>query len=390
MVAEHAGAPGVAESSAAMAGRGHDVIVYIRRAEPNSPEQIITPQGYTVVSVPAGPAEPLSDDEMLRHMGDFAEHLNGRWQAERPDVVHANVWTAGIAAQLAARADSIPTVQTSHGLAEVEHSLDGNQTRRRLEKVIVRQATWVAATCTEDLLALRRLGRSRTRISLVPCGVDLLRFATEGPIATRTERSRIIAVGDLLPRDGFDTVIRALPAIPEAEFVIVGGPAAGRLADDPAVRALRALAAGLGVADRVVFTGAVPRDGMPAMLRSADVVTCTRVYDALGMVALEAMACGVPVVASAVGAMVDTVVHDVTGRLVAPNRPRECAEAVTAILRDSFLRRSLGLAGRDRACARYSWDRISVDTLRIYHELVPASRLQCAASAAASNSPSGH
>jgi len=105
------------------------------------------------------------------------------------------------------------------------------------------------------------------------------------------------------------------------------------------------------------------------------VVACTPWYEPFGIVPLEAMGCGVPVVASAVGGMLDTVVHDVTGRLVTPRRPRECAEAVTTILRDSFLRRSLGLAGRDRACARYSWDRVAADTLRIYERLVstPAS-----------------
>ena len=98
-------------------------------------------------------------------------------------------------------------------------------------------------------------------------------------------------------------------------------------------------------------------------------VTCTPWYEPFGIVPLEAMACGVPVVASAVGGMLDTVVHDVTGYFVPPGRPRECAEAVS-ILRDSFLRRSLGLAGRDRACARYSWDRVADDTLRIYERLV--------------------
>ena len=123
------------------------------------------------------------------------------------------------------------------------------------------------------------------------------------------------------------------------------------------------------MAERVSFTGAVARPDLPALLRSADVVACTPWYEPFGIVPLEAMACGVPVVASAVGGMLDTVVHDVTGRLVTPKRPRELAEVVSTVLRDSFLRRSLGLAGRDRACARYSWDRVAADTLRIYERL---------------------
>jgi glycosyltransferase involved in cell wall biosynthesis len=116
------------------------------------------------------------------------------------------------------------------------------------------------------------------------------------------------------------------------------------------------------------------------------VVACTPWYEPFGIVPLEAMACGVPVVASAVGGMLDTVVHDVTGRLVTPKCPTAVADAINQLMRDDFLRQSLGAAGRDRARARYSWDRIAADTLRIYDRLVPAEYLQ---SAVASNLSSG-
>jgi glycosyltransferase involved in cell wall biosynthesis len=165
-------------------------------------------------------------------------------------------------------------------------------------------------------------------------------------------------------------MIEEMSSIPDAELLIVGGPDAAHLDSDPELRRLRALTTELGVGERVTFTGSVAHDDMPDLLRSADVVACTSWFEPFGIVPLEAMGCGVPVVASAVGGMLDTVVHDVTGRLVTPRRPKEIADAVSSILRDSFLRRSLGLAGRDRACARYSWDRIATDTLRIYERLV--------------------
>lgn len=367
----------VAELAAAMARGGHRVTVYTRRDDRQLPECVETPQGYTVVHVPAGPAEPLPNDELLCCMGDFAGFLDDRWRIERPDVAHAHFWTSGLAAQLAARPHGIPTVQTFHTLGVVKRRHEGpgdisSSVRIKVEKLVAKGAAWVVATCTAEAIELTRMGRSRSRISVVPCGVDLDAFSTAGPAADRGARSRIVAVGKMLPRKGFDTMIAVLPAIPDAEFVIVGGPGAGHLDDDPEVRRLRTLASAFGIADRVVFTGAVARKDMPPLLRSADVVTCTPWYEPFGIVALEAMACGVPVVASAVGGMLDTVVHDVTGRLVTPQRPRECADQVTAILRDSFLRRSLGLAGRDRARARYSWDRIAADTVRVYDHLVPA------------------
>jgi glycosyltransferase involved in cell wall biosynthesis len=126
------------------------------------------------------------------------------------------------------------------------------------------------------------------------------------------------------------------------------------------------------VADRVLFYGTVPHEQMPAVLRSADVVASVPLRESFGLVALEAMACGVPVVASAVGGFADTLVDDVTGRLVAPNQPRECAEAILAILRDPFARSGFGAVGRDRARSRYSWDRIAEDTVRVYDQLVPS------------------
>jgi glycosyltransferase involved in cell wall biosynthesis len=137
---------------------------------------------------------------------------------------------------------------------------------------------------------------------------------------------------------------------------------------------LRQLATELGVADRVQFFGSVTREDMPAILRSADVVACTPWYEPFGIVPLEAMACSVPVIASAVGGMIDTVVHDVTGKLVKPQSHVEVADAVNQLMRDDFLRQSLGAAGRDRARARYSWDRIAADTLRVYDRLVPAAQ----------------
>jgi D-inositol-3-phosphate glycosyltransferase len=366
----------VAELSAAMARRGHEVTVYTRRDDADLPERVSTPVGYTVEHVPAGPPRPLPKDELLPFMGPFAQYLDARWAADRPDVAHAHFWMSGIATQLAARHLSIPAVQTFHALGVVKRRYQGAQDtspepRLKLEALVAKSATWVAATCTDEVFELVRLGRSRSRMSVVPCGVDLDMFNPDGVRAPRGERRRIVCVGRFVPRKGFDTVIRALPVLPDAELVIVGGPARAELGSDPEARRLCDLAAELGVADRVCLYGAVSRDEMPALLRAADVVACTPWYEPFGIVPLEAMACGVPVVASAVGGMLDTVVHDVTGRLVPPKNPQRCAEAIRSILRDSFLRRSLGAAGRDRARSRYSWDRVAADTLRIYERLVP-------------------
>ena len=374
----------VAELSSALTRRGHRVTVYTRRDDPDLPEHVETPQGYCVVHVQAGPAQQMPKDEVLQYVGPFAQYLHTQWAIDRPDVAHAHFWMSGFATQLAAKHLNVPAVQTFHTHGVVKRRHEGSQDtspreRLRLEAMVARGATWAVATCTEEVFELMRMGRSRARMSVVPCGINLDLFSPAGPAAARGELHRIVSVGRLVPRKGFDTVVRALPAMPNTELVIVGGPDRTQLDFDPEACRLRELACQLGVADRVRLHGSVAREHMPAILRSADVVACTPLDEPFGIVPLEAMACGVPVVASAVGGMLDTVVHDVTGRLVTPSRPAEVADAINHLMRDEFLRHSLGAAGRDRARARYSWDRIAADTVRIYDRLVPAEYQRTAA-----------
>ena len=365
----------VAELSAVLERRGHQVAVFTRRDDPGLPERIRTPAGYTVVQVPAGPPRQLPKDELLEYMGPFSRYLDAQWRRDRPDVVHAHFWMSGIAALLAAKRHRVPTVQTFHALGVVKQRHQGAAdtsppTRLRLEALVAREATWVAASCSDEVFELMRLGRNRSRISVLPCGVDLDRFSPARPDTQKDARRRIVSVGRLVPRKGFDTVIEALTMIPAAELVIAGGPSRAELGADPEARRLMRLAADRGVADRVRFCGAVARADMPGLLRSADVVACTPWYEPFGIVPLEAMASAVPVVASAVGGMLDTVVHDVTGLLIPPKNPRACADAINTILRDPFLQSGFGSAGRDRARSRYSWDRIAVDTERVYDGLL--------------------
>lgn len=369
----------VAELSAALTRRGHQVTVYTRRDDAGLPERVHTPAGYEVVHVAAGPAAHVPKDQLLPFMPAFGDYLAEDWADDRPDVAHAHFWMSGIAAQRAARRHGIPTVQTFHALGVVKRRHQGSDDtspgdRLEIEAQLAREATWVAATCADEVFELVRIGRDRARITVVPCGVDVAEFHPVGPAAPRDRRHRIVTVGRFVPRKGFDDLIRALPSIPDAELVIVGGPQGSGLADDPEAARLRALAAAQGVADRVRFYGPVARSDMPAVLRSADVVACTPWYEPFGIVPLEAMACGVPVVASAVGGMLDTVVDGVTGRLVPPKSPAELADAITSLLGNASLRSTFGRAGRDRARSRYSWDRVASDTQRTYARLIPVQK----------------
>ncbi|HWC82741.1 MAG TPA: glycosyltransferase [Pseudonocardiaceae bacterium] len=368
----------VAELSSALSRQGHQVTVYTRRDNPTAASEVATPDGYRVVHVPAGPAKELPKDDLLPFMGEFAEFLRGQWEQDRPDVVHAHFWMSGLASLLSVQGTGIPTVQTFHALGVVKRRHQGAADtsppdRIRLERMIAKRVDRVVATCSDEVFELARLGMPRSRASVAPCGVDIDGFNPEGPSAERGARHRLVSVGRLVPRKGFDIAITALTALPDTELVLVGGPGEGNLADDPEARRLLSLADDLGVRHRLRMVGQVPREDMPALLRSADVVVCTPWYEPFGITPLEAMASGKPVVAGAVGGLIDTVVDGVTGILVPPRDPAKLASAVRELLADPALRERYGLAGYDRVHARYSWARIATDTLRAYHRVAAAS-----------------
>jgi D-inositol-3-phosphate glycosyltransferase len=169
-------------------------------------------------------------------------------------------------------------------------------------------------------------------------------------------------VSRLVERKGIGNVIEAVAELPGVELVIAGGPPASLLADDPEAMRFARLAESLGLGDRFELLGAVERTDVPALLRSADVVACCPWYEPFGMVAVEAMACGVPVVATNVGGLAESVIQGETGLLVNPRSPDDIASAIWSLLQD---RRSAKRMGRTAAAlsARYSWKNVAAQTL---------------------------
>ncbi|MFC6936764.1 glycosyltransferase [Actinomadura yumaensis] len=308
-----------------------------------------------------------------------------------PDVVHAHFWMSGLAAlqaaEIVANAGAgrngrgrIPVVQTYHALGTVKRRFQGDQDtsppgRIRLERAIGRGADAVIATCTDEVAELTAMGVPPDRVAIVPCGVDVERFRPDGPEGPDGARPaggrdgaphRIVVLSRMVERKGVDTAIEALAGVPGAELVAAGGPPRDALGADPEMARLAAVARAAGVADRVAFTGRVGRADAPGLLRSADLVVTLPWYEPFGMVPLEAMACGAPVVATGVGGHLDTVVDGITGAHVRPRDPREAADRIRALLADPVLRAGMGSAGAARARSRYSWERVARDTLAVY------------------------
>lgn len=376
----------VAALASALADRGHRITVFTRRDDAELPETVTAQPGVTVVHVTAGPADHLPKDEFLPFMPDFGRGIAQYWRehpGSTPDVVHSHFWMSGLAARTAldtAELTTTPLVHTFHALGTVKRRYQGAADtspveRSWIEPQIGQLATHVIATCRDEVNELQAMGVSSAKTSVVPCGVDLDLFTPDRPMEHTGGRRRIVCVGRLVPRKGMDLVIRALPllaqhGLPDVDLHIIGGGEQGDLHDDPEAVRLRQVAADLGVSDRVVLRGQVPRDRVPAILRSADLVACTPWYEPFGIVPLEAMACGVPVLAAKTGGLADTVLDQITGMHVPPQDPAAIAAAAAEVLRDPARMAEMGAHGVRRARHRYAWPVIAEATEQTYHQLI--------------------
>jgi glycosyltransferase involved in cell wall biosynthesis len=356
--------------------RGHEVTVFSRRDSTTAAVSVAAPGGYEVRHVTAGPPADVPKDDLWRHMPAFAGRLAEAWAEEAFDVAHAHFWMSGWATMTAAAETGVPWAQTFHALGSVKRRHQGGRDtsppdRIDVERELCSAADAVVATCRDEVRELEALGLDRGRARIVPCGVDVDHFVAA---AHRRPGRRLLAVGRLVERKGIDDAVRALAALPGATLTVAGGPAADALDLDPEAQRLRSIADELGCADRLELLGAVGRDRMPQLLAAADVVVATPWYEPFGIVPLEAMAVGRPVVGTAVGGLLDTVVPGVTGELVPQRDPVALAATLGRLVDDPDRIRRYGQAGARRARAAYGWDRVAEATESVLSSLTSLSR----------------
>ena len=260
----------------------------------------------------------------------------------------------------------MPLLQTYGPLASHHPDVD-RTTQARLERALGRAATATTVTCDENREDLVRLGVPRRNIAVVPEGIDTTQFAEKGPIAPRGTRHRLMSLTG--PDENALLALHALAHMPDTELVIIGGPTPADLETDPATTDLRLMAKILGVEDRLITLGSLPHKQLPRLIRSADLVLALHDHDPYSTIALEAMACGVPVIAHNTGAHPDTVIDQVTGLLLPTVPPATLAHHIRTLLLNPVHREALGIAAADRARSRHSWDRIARETLALYQKI---------------------
>lgn len=364
----------VTELGEALAAIGHDVTFYARKESRTQPGDADLGPRLSVRSLRAGPAMRLPADELTKHIGELARGLAVSWRQDRPDVAYAHYWTNGVAALLAGRDTGIPVVQTfgSLGLSEQMHNVPGQrlEARAKLEAHIARNAAGIVASTTSEAAVLSQIGINRAKVRVVPCGIDTEVFAPTGPVARRNSRPRLMHVGSLADPEELKSLLQALPDMPEAELVL--GPAPGANGG-AGYTDLRDMARNLGIDDRVRFTGPPSGGQLPALLRSADVVLRATRHEPLGVTTIRAMACGTPVIATAVGANTDAVVDGTTGVLLPPGgTATQLSRSLRDLLATPMRLNALGIAAADRARSRYGWQRVAAEvTAALEYFLAP-------------------
>ena len=373
----------IASLSRQLAKLGHRVTVYARKSTEDPAGRSRMGRGVHADILPAGPERPLHAEEEAEHTGAFAAALASAFEEDAPDVVHALGWTSGLAALSAVRGaergDAPPIVQTFHSLnvAEQRSGLPERPDRARMEAAIAGRADAVVAGSADLRFELARMGLPRHQVAVVPFGVDTDHFSVEGGAATepwshrREERTRLITVARPAS-GGAERVVEALTRLPGAELLVVAASSPAEPALDEDLRRLELLVKEAGVEDRVRLTGPVERKELPRLLRSADIYVSADAYDPYGGAVLEAMACGLPVVAKASGGTTGAVLDRTTGLLLRHARPDALARAVRSLMSEPTIRSAQGIAAADRARSRFTWQRVAAETERIYRSALPA------------------
>ncbi len=372
-----------------LARRGALVDIYTRQASPSVEPVVQVAQGITVFHVPSGPPQDVPKATLVDHVPEFAHSLQLNLLTRSYDIVHSHYWLSGWAVMAARAAGRIPWLHMAHTWAHLKDNSLAPRVRSDPPQRAVVEASiarscdlLITSTSREKLFATWAYGADPDRIRVVPCGVDTSLFspgdrgqarrelglAEHGPLAT--------FVGRLDPIKGIEVLLRAVALLrqrtselPAPFLLIVGGESAPGES-----RRLVDLCEQLGVADLVRFVGPVPHHQLPKYYRAADIAVMPSLYESFGMALLEAMACGIPVIATKVDGPSNVVLDGSSGLLVPPGDALALANALERLITDASIRRRLA-SNAFHAVANYRWEVVAQSVLEAYADtLCPLAR----------------
>ncbi|MGH2544493.1 MAG: glycosyltransferase [Ardenticatenaceae bacterium] len=382
----------VRELSREMGRRGWAVDIFTHAQSLERPAVVHMARNVRVIHVQAGPVEPVDKNELYQFVPEFADNIV-EMVAEAGlyyDVIYSHYWLSGLVAERLRETWNVPFVQMFHTLGKMKNQIAQREEERELDvrigseaRLMRRADRVVAANPTDRQQMLDLYDADPTKIEIVPCGVDLSLFRPVPQDEAREElgvpedKRLIVFVGRIEALKGIDTLLHAIARLVEARpawrrhlmLAIVGGSAEDDAESMTAeMRRLRDLRQALGIRDVVCFLGAQAQETLPYFYAAAEMVVMPSHYESFGMVALEAMACGTPVIASDVGGLTYTIRDGENGFLIPPQRPDLLADKILQLLESPDLRSHMGQNGTDRAL-RFGWQTVADQILAIVRDL---------------------
>jgi D-inositol-3-phosphate glycosyltransferase len=376
--------------------RGIHVDVFTRSQDEHVP-QVLHDLGYgnRVVHIPAGPEVPLSRPELAGYLPQFVEGIKN-FAAEKNihyDLIHSHYWMSGVAAEKLKKEWNIPIIHMFHTLGKMKNSiarssseLEGAYRLNGEHEVLQIADRVVVATQAEKTQLVSLYQADSEKLIIIPPGVDTSHFYPIQPdeaksyIGLSPKDRMLLFVGRIEPLKGLDVLIRAIANMTEkgimtrcAQYlVIIGGdPQDTTRAINAEMKRLQALCKEININDLVLFIGKRSQVSLPYYYSAAEVVVVPSQYESFGLVALEAMACGTPVVASQVGGLAYLVQDGVTGYFV-PNGDAELlSDRLSCLICNKDLRQKMGKQAAEYA-RQYAWEKITERIIDLYQELIPA------------------
>jgi D-inositol-3-phosphate glycosyltransferase len=383
----------VRELGRALGARGVTVDIFTRRQSTDVPDVVEYSPGARVIHIDAGPHRHVDKYDVLDYLPDFACGVQ-RFRALMGvsyDLIHSHYWLSGRLGLLFADHWGVPLVSTFHTLAQLknrvaESAAEREQTvRYEIERRTMAGSDRVVALTAIDRQQMLRHYETHSPIDVIPGGVDLDRFSpmprgqARATLGLAPNQNILLFVGRIQRLKGLEVLVRAFAKLGDldARLLVVGGQP-GTSPESREIARLHHLVAKLGIADRTGFVGAVAHEQLPLYYSAADVTVMPSSYESFGLVAVESLACGTPVVATRVGGLT-SIVHDGETGLLVPWRDAQMfAESLRRVLEDADWRRRLAANARESVLG-YGWDRVADEHLALYEDVRAASRPRIAA-----------
>ncbi len=359
---------------------GFKVDIFTRYHDPDDPRTIELENGARIIHLNAGPLDAPKED-LFNYIPMFIRELyNFQDQEEaRYDIIHSHYWLSGRVGMTLSRKWNIPHAATFHTLAKIKlRERAGereSQLRQDIEALVMSDADGIIVSTEEEKRDVIRLCNAPAhRVEVIPPGVNLSLFSPINKNYARrelglTEENIILYVGRIEPLKGIDILLRAVPLLEcanDLRVIVVGGNPSG----DTEMERLKTISEELGIRNSVTFTGPLPQAQLPAYYSAADIFALPSHTESFGLAALEAMACGTPVVVSRVGGLKTFVENGRTGYLVPWRCPESFAQRLDTLLAAPDLRNAMGRAAREKAL-NMGWDRVADRMLGYYAGLAP-------------------